>query len=203
MSEFTNLLKESYEQKADERSKIHMDQWKIAELNRFIEAAPPKGKLSLLDAGSGPGLQGEYLKENGFDVTCIDLSENMVKICREKGLKAELMDYFHMNLPTESFDLIWSMNSLLHVPKKDFQKVIQNLKSILKPNGLFYLGVYGGEDSEGIWEGDHYEPKRFFSFYKNEDIQHAVKEEFELLDFKVIPMNGQGPDYQAMILKKI
>ncbi len=24
------------------------------------------------------------------------------------------------------------------------------------------MGVYGGVDSEGVWEGDSYDPKRFF-----------------------------------------
>ena len=39
-----------------------------------------------------------------------------------------------------------------------------DVKSILIicADGLFVLGLWGGEDFEGVWENDRYEPARFF-----------------------------------------
>ena len=41
-------------------------------------------------------------------------------------------------------------------------KALENVCTVLKPAGLFYLGMYGGYDFEGIWDKDIYTPKRFF-----------------------------------------
>jgi hypothetical protein len=54
---------------------------------------------------------------------------------------------------------------------------------VLKPTGLFYMGVYGGREFEGIWQEDFYTPKRFFSFYLDHRIQEVVSEFFEILYF--------------------
>jgi len=42
------------------------------------------------------------------------------------------------------------MNSLLHVPKSDLPRVLTSIDSVLDDGGLFYMGVYGGEDFEVI-----------------------------------------------------
>jgi hypothetical protein len=45
---------------------------------------------------------------------------------------------------------------MLHVRKADLGFVLEEIKNVLNPSGLFFMGVYGGEDSEGIWEDDIY-----------------------------------------------
>jgi len=65
------------------------------------------------------------------------------------------------------------------------------------------LGVYGSdEEFEGIWEQDAYNPKRFFSFHTDENIQRITSELFELLYFKRIPMGADRPHFQSLILEK-
>ncbi|WP_197061392.1 hypothetical protein [Halobacillus sp. BBL2006] len=94
---------------------------------------------------------------------------------------------------------------MLHVPKAQLEQVLVEVKRVMKPDGLLYLGVYGGIDQEGIWEQDFHEPKRFFSFYKDEDLENILTEYFHLEAFHKIPQNsGQGgpPHFQGFILKK-
>ena len=65
------------------------------------------------------------------------------------------------------------------------------------------MGVYGSdEEFEGVWEEDAYNPKRFFSFYTDENIQKKTTEIFELLYFKRISMDGNHPHFQSLILQK-
>ena len=67
---------------------------------------------------------------------------------------------------------------------------------------MFYLGVYGGYNSEGVWEEDSYSPKRFFSFYDEISMKEKVTQVFELLDFRTLHLEGMKLNYQGMILKK-
>jgi hypothetical protein len=68
---------------------------------------------------------------------------------------------------------------------------------------MFYLGVYGGHDYEGVWPEDIHVPKRFFSFHTDEQIKRVVSEFFEVLYFKPIPVEGETErHFQSMILKR-
>lgn len=196
------ILKESYEKNARLRDRKDIIPWKVKELDQFLYYAKKEDKHSLIDVGSGAGQYGKYLKDHGLEVTCVDLSEELVKICREKGLESYVMDFYNLNFEEEKFDLAWSLNTLLHVTKSSFEDVLKNIKRILKPKGLFYLGVYGGRDSEGIWEEDFYTPKRFFSFYEDNKIKDIVKKHFELVKFDVVDLGSSDLHFQSILLRK-
>jgi SAM-dependent methyltransferase len=113
------------------------------------------------------------------------------------------MDMTALDFPPNSFDAVYALNSLLHIPKAKFRIVLKNIQQVLKPLGLFYLGVYGSdEEFEGVWEQDAYNPKRFFSFHTDENIQKITSEIFEFLYFKRIPMGTSHPHFQSLILEK-
>jgi cyclopropane fatty-acyl-phospholipid synthase-like methyltransferase len=195
-------LKASYNQQADLRSKSEIEEWKINKLDTFIEALHKNDFKNVLDIGSGSGQHGKYLMDHNMDVTCIDLSPKMVETCRHKGLKAEVMDYYTLHFESESFDAVWAMNTLLHVPKVSLPAVLKNIHTVLRKDGLFYMGVYGGQDSEGVWENDSYVPKRFFSFYTDEDLVEVVSPLFEVLDFHTVSEAGRSMDFQSLLLRK-
>jgi hypothetical protein len=90
------------------------------------------------------------------------------------------------------------------VSKKDIKSVLLEIKRVLKPSGLFYMGVYGGENHEGIWENDLYTPKKFFSFFEDDSIKTLLSEFFTLEYFHVVPkeMVGGPFRFQSIILRK-
>jgi hypothetical protein len=74
--------------------------------------------------------------------------------------------------------------------------------ALMKPNGLFYCGVYGGRDFEGTWEEDYQEPKRFFAYYTDEGIRAAVEEHVRLVSFRRIEPGRPGKlHFQSMLLR--
>ena len=198
-----NNLIQSYNNHAEERDTYTMDAWKIEERENFLKLLQSKNKGALLEIGAGTGRDSKFFQDNGLNVTCIDLSPEMVKLCQQKGLSAQVMDMTDLDFHSNSFDAVYALNSLLHIPKADFRNVLENVKKVLKPSGLFYLGVYGSdEEFEGVWEQDAYNPKRFFSFHTDENIQETTAEKFELLYFKRIPTAGDHLHFQSLILKK-
>lgn len=195
-------LKLSYDERVDYREKREVQPWKISEINKILDYFEKESKVNLLDLGSGPGKQGRIFKDNGIDVTCIDISEEMVQACKTKSLKAYEMDFYNLNFENESFDVVWSMNTLLHVPKNSIDKVLSNIKRILKPNGICYIGIYGGYDFEGIWQEDSYNPKRFFSFYNDNRIKEIVEKHFDIEQFDIVLIEDSKLHYQTLILRK-
>ena len=112
------------------------------------------------------------------------------------------MDMIDLDFRDESFDAVYSLNSLLHLPKTELPLVLREIRRVLKVDGLFFLGVYGGFDFEGIWEKDSYLPKRFFSFHSDEGLQRVVTTDFELLSFKPISSGDGDLHFQSLILRK-
>jgi SAM-dependent methyltransferase len=126
----------------------------------------------------------------------------MVKLCLQKGLKAHVMDVTELQFLPDSFDAAYALNSFLHVPDAEFYAAMANVKKVMKPTGLFYLGVYGGYDFEGIWEEDSYEPKRFFSLRTDQHLQELVSQHFQLLAFKSMEVDSDHSHFQSLILRK-
>ena len=193
----------SYDRQAEQRNQSDIEDWKAIERAEFLELLKSEQKQSLLEIGAGHGRDSQFFQENGLQVTCIDLSPEMVRLCRQKGLDARLMDMIDLDFPDHSFDAVYSLNSLLHLPKNELPTVLQNIRRVLNSNGLFFLGIYGGYDFEGVWEKDSYEPKRFFSFHSDEKLKQVVTETFTLLSFKQIKSRDGELHFQSLILRKL
>lgn len=196
-----NLIK-SYNANSKERDNGKTDNWKLNERSIFLDYLKKERKTTLLDLGAGSGRDSKLFKDNGLKTICIDLSSASIDICKEKGLEAYTMDFYNLDFNNESFDCAWSLNSLLHVPKKDMSIVLEELKRVLKHGSLIYIGVYGGVDSEYIWEEDRYEPKRFFSYYTRDKIKELMKNYFEILYFNEFYAENKKMDFYSMILRK-
>jgi SAM-dependent methyltransferase len=200
----SNLI-DAYNKKAYERDLTDKTEWKLAERANFLAYFKKNQLTNLLEIGAGTGKDSLYFKENGIETFSIDLSPEMVKMCKSKGLNAEQMSFDELKFNDQTFDSVWSLNCLLHVPKKNLKDTLIEIKRVLRSNGLMYLGVYGGKDHEGIFENDSYEPKRFFSFYEDEQIIELLSDLFKIEYLNILPpevIGGQF-NFQSFILRKI
>ena len=201
----TAWLRKSYNAvQAEERDRRKIADWKIAERQHFLTMVQQEGKQTLLEVGAGTGTDSKFMQDAGLQVIATDLSPDMVELCRQKGLTAYVMDFLGLAFPERSFDAIYALNSLLHVPTESLPQVLQKLCGLLKPGGLFYLGVYGGEEREGAALEDQHEPKRFFSYHTDEYMQQVVSRFFEIVYFKPIELEDETRHhFQSMILRKL
>jgi len=113
-------------------------------INKFTELT--KGKI--LDVGSGPGRDGLLLKESGLEVVCMDASESMVALSKQKGLESVVGDFGSLPFADKSFGGVWAYTSLLHIPKSEIYKAIQEIRRVLKDDGIFGLGLIEGDSEE-------------------------------------------------------
>ncbi|MFZ0544398.1 MAG: class I SAM-dependent methyltransferase, partial [Candidatus Promineifilaceae bacterium] len=133
-------LRQAYNAKAAERNTRETPAWRQELRENFAAMLHQEKKQTLLELGAGPGIDGRFFQDQGFDVLCTDLSPEMVRLCQEKGLKAKLMDNTRLDdLPPASFDAVYAMNTLLHLPKDDLPAVLAAIQTVLKPDGLFFM----------------------------------------------------------------
>ncbi|SMF90181.1 mutator mutT protein [Paenibacillus uliginis N3/975] len=198
-----STLKQAYNHNAELRDSTELEGWKAEERENVLDVFQENYVRNVLEIGAGPGRDSLYFRQHGLDVTAIDMSEEMVHLCQQKGLNAMVMDFYQLKFVDQAFDAVYAMNCLLHVPKAQLVDVLVEIRRVLKPNGLFYLGLYGGVSTDGVWEQDTYEPKRYFAMYPDEEIQRIVKEHFQVEDFHTRFMGEGKPHFQAMRLRKV
>jgi 2-polyprenyl-3-methyl-5-hydroxy-6-metoxy-1,4-benzoquinol methylase len=113
-------------------------------------------KSTVLDVGCGPGGPAAHLAQQGYRVTGIDISQRMVDHCTKNisgsFLKVSMTEY----APSEEFDAVISILSLLQLPYHSIHSVLFKMASWLRPSGILILGTIdpeeyrGGEAMQGV-----------------------------------------------------
>jgi SAM-dependent methyltransferase len=112
------------------------------------------------------------------------------------------MDFSELDFPAESFDAVYAMNCLLHVPNVELPAVLASVARVLVLGGLFFLGVYGGESAdEGPAESDDHVPARFFSWRTDDQIVQFATESFDIVDFHIAQEATQRR-FQSLTLRR-
>jgi len=165
--------------------------------DRFIEMSHGK----VLDVGSGPGRDGLILKNAGLEVVCLDASQAMVDLSNARGLKSIVGDLLALPFEDESFDAVWAYTSLIHVSKSEVEQAYREIRRVLKPGGIFGLGVLEGE-GEGYLDHKRVTMPRWFSFYQKEEVEQQLKNHnFEIIHFETFKPNTKN--YLNFISRKL
>jgi len=168
------------------------------QLAKFVSMLPKKGKV--LDAGCGAGRDSAYLKEDGLEVTSVDISEGMVQEAKNNGIQAIKGDLLVM-VSNEEFDGIWCMATLADFPKEDAPKLIKNFYKALKKEGIIYIAVKEGEGEKFIEKERYSNSPRFYALYKKDELNNLLKENgFEILESVV--SNDEGTEWVEVFAKK-
>jgi SAM-dependent methyltransferase len=151
--------------------------------------------------GSGPGRDAIFLTGKGLHPVCVDISDEMIKICHEKGLEAYRMDIEDLDLKNASFDGVWAYTSLVHIPKTRLCNALARIKELLKPRGLFFVGMIEGTGE--IMYQSHNQPgkERFFARYTDEEFREALGAYFEIVAAKKFT-TSKGEAYLNNVCQK-
>ncbi|MEK7527180.1 MAG: class I SAM-dependent methyltransferase [Patescibacteria group bacterium] len=146
-------------------------------LEKFKAGVLKRG--TILDVGSGPGRDAAILSAAGFSVICLDASEAMLKITKEKGFESIRADFLELPFDKETFDGIWAYTSLLHVSKIKIPSALSEIYRVLKKTGVFALGLIVGlieGKTEEYRESSGVGMPRLFSFYEKPEIENLLGE---------------------------
>lgn len=195
----------SYDADAVARDERGEPDWRDEHRDSFTADLQAEGKTRLLEIGAGSGHSAAFFAAQGFTVVATDLSPGNVARCRAKGLDAHVGDFYDLGFPDGSFDAIWAMSCLMHVPDADLPDVLDEMARVLVPGGVAMIGLWGGTGTSGIWEGDDHVPPRFYSLRTDDQVRTIVTESFVLERFETIANRPDDPadlHYQLLNARK-
>lgn len=111
--------------------------------NSFLKFIPEAGHI--LDLGCGSGRDSRFFIDQGYEVTAVDASPEIVRLASALlGRAVEILSFQELDY-SNTFDGIWACASLLHCPKAEMDAVMHRISKALKPGGVIYMSFKYGE----------------------------------------------------------
>jgi SAM-dependent methyltransferase len=158
----------------------------LTSIQKFVQFLPQPAKI--LDLGCGSGRDSKIFSEMGHEVIGIDFSSNLLEFAKEHAPAAHFvcMDIEHLSFPSQSFDGIWAVCSLVHIPKSNFLHVLKTLHTLLKTGGCCYIALKRGS-GEGLEKDLRYgDFDKFWAYFEKEEIENFLK----AVPFKVLEVTA-------------
>jgi SAM-dependent methyltransferase len=187
-----DALRRAYDADASYRNGLDDVQWRAGVMRSWLEELPPSPRL--LELGPGTGQVAALVARLGARVFAVDLSAENVAYCRQRGIAAQVGDLrrLHEMDGLGSFDGVYAINALLHVPRAEHAGVVAAARERLVPGGRLLLASWGGVEREGIWAEDRCDPPRYFSQYGDAAFSALSFAGFEVVRREVI--DAPAPD---------
>ena len=128
----------------------------VSQNRAALLTAFPAGKtLDILDFGCGPGRDLHYFHSLGHRAVGLDGCENFCRMARAyTGCTVLHQQFLSLDLLPDSFDGIFANASLFHVPGSELPRVLKQLHTALRNDGVLFTSNPRG-NSEG-WSGERY-----------------------------------------------
>ena len=110
--------------------------------------------VSALELGCGTGRMAARLLQAGHPVMAVDFSENMLAAAAKNAPGAELLQAELADVPQKlagrAFDCIYAAYSLHHLPDADKYALLDELRTLLNPEGVILVGDVSFPDRAGL-----------------------------------------------------
>ena len=180
-------LQNSYDRVAENYAKQFRDEMDKKPFDRKMLdwLAEKAGSLGVIcDMGCGPGQIARYLHSQGVEVCGIDLSPAMVRQAQgsnpdipfERGDMLTLAD-----VADDSYGGIAAFYSIVHIPRQKMVRALQELKRVLRPQGVLLLAFHIGQEIKHLDEWWGKKVSLDFLFFETEEVKSYLAEAgFEL-----------------------
>jgi SAM-dependent methyltransferase len=155
LKHIADLTLEHYNRRANdfwEGTREHDVSQNINALLQHIKGPSP---FTILDFGCGPGRDLMAFKALGHVALGLEGSERFAAMARDKGFEVWEQNFLNLDLPDNRFDGVFANASLFHVPSEELPRVLQELRTTLKPGGVLLSSNPHGHDEEG-WSNGRY-----------------------------------------------
>ena len=152
---------------------------------------------TICDMGCGPGQIAGYLKVRGAAVCGIDLSPEMIRQARilNPEVSFETGDMLNLDkIADDSYGGIAAFYSIVNIPPKSIVQVFQEMRRILRSDGVLLLTFHIGQEKVHIEEMLDKKVSLDFFFYKTQEI----KKQLEMAGFKLEEAIERDPYSEAV-----
>lgn len=136
-----------------------------------------EGKRTVADIGSGPGNYARFFVDAGYDVTCTDISAEMIRAAASRlpGIIGVVCDMRQMPFESNWFDCVFCAYSVNHVIREDFQGTLYEFGRILRPGGVLCLMVKTGSVTYEFSSSRDPESCGVMCLFSSGEVIHAVQ----------------------------
>jgi 2-polyprenyl-3-methyl-5-hydroxy-6-metoxy-1,4-benzoquinol methylase len=110
-------------------------------LTKLAEAVPG---AHVLEIGSGPGWDADFLEQAGLTVRRTDITQGFIDFQRSRGKEIDQLDAINDALDGP-YDAVVCLHVLQHVESHDLDAVLAKIASALRPGGRFLVSIPLGE----------------------------------------------------------
>jgi 2-polyprenyl-3-methyl-5-hydroxy-6-metoxy-1,4-benzoquinol methylase len=126
---------------------------------------------SVLEVGSGPGVDADRLEALGFTVRRTDAARAFVELQRADGHRIDLLDVRTDDLGGP-YDVVFAHAVLLHIDRAELPAVLTRLRAAVRPGGLLAMTLKEGDGEE--WSSHKVELPRHFTYWRLEPLRDAL-----------------------------
>ena len=138
----------------------------LESISQFTSRLSP-GAL-ILDLGCGIGNAAAQMRDQGFQLVCVDGSPEMVKAANDAFSLNATTAFFSDLDDIALYDGVWANFSLLHAAKADFPTYLKAIHTALKPGGLFFISLKSGKGEKRDQLG------RFYAYYQEDELEDLL-----------------------------
>lgn len=151
------------------------------------------GIKNILIPGIGYGRNAQFFKEKGFSVEGIEISDQAIKIARNKGITFPIYsgDVLDMPFNDTRYDGIYCFSVLHLFRQEDRKKFVDKCNQQLNPSGIIFFAVFS-EKEPSYGKGKKIEENTFESkpgrpvhYFTDDDLRKHFSE-FSILDSDLI-----------------
>lgn len=132
----------------------------------------------ICDMGCGPGQIARYLHSRGVKVCGVDLSQAMVAQAQElnPAIPFQRGDMLNLsNVADNSYGGIAAFYSIVHLPRQKVVQALQELKRVLRPQGVLLLAFHIGQEIKHLDEFLDKEVSLDFFFFETEEVKNYLR----------------------------
>ena len=137
-------------------------------LDRFAILA---GHGPVLEIGSGPGRDADYLETRGVQVIRTDATPAFVDLLRESGQDARLLDVRTDPLGGP-YQGIFANAVLLHLSRDQFADVLRRARAAIVPGGVLAFTLKEGDGE--AWSEHKLGVPRHFTYWREPEVRAAL-----------------------------
>ena len=124
-------------------------------IDALLDALPQEKTLDILDFGCGPGRDMCVFKSMGHRPVGLDGSKEFCKMAvKQSGCPTLNQQFLKLELEENRYDGIFANASLFTVPSQELPRVLKDLHSALRKDGILFSSNPRG-NAEG-WQGQRY-----------------------------------------------
>ena len=141
----------------------------VAVLLDDLAARVPGGEV--LELGSGPGREAQYLEARGLRVHRTDATPAFVERLRQAGHQARIVDVRRDDLGGP-FDAVLANAVLLHLDRDDLGAALRACHAATRPDGLLALTLKEGDGE--AWSDAKLGIPRWFVYWREAPLRQAL-----------------------------